>query len=353
MVWFEYDILMIALLACIACALPGLLLVLQGTALLSDAISHSMLPGIVVMFLLVNNLQSPLLLFGAALAGLLTVVTTEYIIGTRRIKQDAAIGLVFPFFFSVGVLLITLYARHTHLDADMVVLGELAFAPFERIIWHGYDLGAYNLWSLALVAASTSGILYFFFTTFIMASFDAEQARLFGLRPHLFFYLIMCITSVTCVTCFETVGSLVVVSLMVTPAASALLTASRVNQLVPRTLLFAICSAVSGYAVAHLCDVSISGAIAVCNGLYFFYCWLFGPYQGIIALMNRRSHHHARLTQALLCDLVDPHGTRYEQLQQMTRWSNKQLDATLTQLITQNKLERCGDLIMPIYTTAE
>src|SRR3990170_3366249 len=117
----QFELILIAVVAAVACTLPGVFLVLRGVALMSDAISHSILLGIVLMFLFMHQLHSPILIFGAALAGVCTVVCTEVLINTRRIQKDTAIGLVFPLFFSLGVILISQYARDVHLDMDMVI----------------------------------------------------------------------------------------------------------------------------------------------------------------------------------------------------------------------------------------
>src|SRR5260221_5607357 len=145
----QVEIVMIAILAAVTCCLPGVFLVLRGVAMMSDAISHAILLGIVVMFLLVQSLTSPLLIVGASLSGILTVLCTEMIIKSKRLKQDAAIGLVFPLFFSVGVILVSQCARNVHLDTDMVLLGELAFAPFNRLVLQGIDCGPSALWVMS------------------------------------------------------------------------------------------------------------------------------------------------------------------------------------------------------------
>ncbi|HEX4068863.1 MAG TPA: metal ABC transporter permease, partial [Candidatus Babeliales bacterium] len=140
------EIVTIAILAAVTCCLPGVFLVLRGVAMMSDAISHAILLGIVVMFLIIKNLTSSLLIIGASASGILTVLCTELIIKSKRLKQDAAIGLVFPLFFSVGVILVSQFARNVHLDTDMVLLGELAFTPFNRLIINNIDCGPYALW---------------------------------------------------------------------------------------------------------------------------------------------------------------------------------------------------------------
>ena len=126
----QLELLAIAIMAAAACSLPGVFLVLRGVALMSDAISHAILLGIVVMFLLVHDLSSPWLLFGATIAGLVTVACTEALINTNRIKKDTAIGLVFPLFFSIGIILITWYARDVHL---MIVPAATAYLLTSRL----------------------------------------------------------------------------------------------------------------------------------------------------------------------------------------------------------------------------
>jgi manganese/zinc/iron transport system permease protein len=136
----QIEIQAIAVVVAAACALPGVFLVLRRTAMMSDAISHTVLLGIVLAYFLVQDLTSPLLIVGAAATGLLTVWLVELLSGTRLVKEDAAIGLVFPALFSLAVILISRYARGVHLDVDMVLLGELAFAPFDRLLLFGFDL---------------------------------------------------------------------------------------------------------------------------------------------------------------------------------------------------------------------
>ena len=200
----QLQIVVIALLACVACVIPGIFLVLRGVALMSDAISHAVLLGIAVMFLWVRNLDSPLLLIGAALAGLATVFLTEMIIQTRRLKADAAIGIVFPLFFSCGIILITLFARDVHLDIDMVILGEIAFAPFNRLMLWGYDLGPAALYVLGLNVLLNVGFVWFFYKELTLSIFDYDFAYVTGFAPTALYYSLMFLTSITAVSAFST-----------------------------------------------------------------------------------------------------------------------------------------------------
>lgn len=273
--YLHLELILIAVLTAITCALPGVFLVLRGVAMMSDAISHAILLGIVSMFLIVQKLDSPLLIAGAACAGVLTVICTELIIKSKRLKQDAAIGLIFPFFFSVGVILISQYARNVHLDVDMVLLGELAFAPFNRMIIAGIDCGPYALWVVSMALILNACFIRFFYKELLITTFDATLATMSGFSPVLFYYGLMTITSITAVATFDIVGSIMVVALMVTPAATAYLLMRRIGHMVLLSLVFASFSAIFGYFLASWADVSIAGSIACMTGLFFVGVLLF------------------------------------------------------------------------------
>lgn len=280
--FFQLEMVLITALVSIATVLPGIFLVLQGTALMSDAISHAILPGIVIMFLIIQQLDSPLLLLGAALAGMSTVVLTQALINTQRIKKDAAIGLVFPLFFSIGVLLISLYTRNVHLDTDMVLLGELAFAPFNRITICQIDIGPYALWILLSIIIVNALCITAFYKEFIFTIFDPESAKIQGFKPTHLYYLLMILTSITTVGAFDCVGSLVVVSLMITPAATAYLFCSRVESMIKTSIIVSLVTSCAGYCIACIADLSIAGAIAATNGVVFLYAIVFKRVQAYL-----------------------------------------------------------------------
>lgn len=263
------EIVMIAILASITCCLPGVFLVLRGVAMMSDAISHATLLGIVVMFLIVKNLTSPLLIIGAALSGVLTVLCTELIIKSKRLKQDAAIGLVFPLFFSVGVILVSQFARNVHLDTDMVLLGELAFAPFNRLVLQGVDCGPYALWIMGITLVINLLFIRLFYKELVITTFDSTFATMAGFSPAVFYYLLMIVTSLTTVATFDAVGAIMVVALMITPPASAYLLTQRVSDMIILTVVLAVVSAIFGYIFAAYADVSIAGSIASMTGVFF------------------------------------------------------------------------------------
>ncbi len=295
------HIMLIALLVSCVATIPGVFLVLRGVALMSDAISHAILLGIVLMFFLVHNLNSPWLIIGASLAGVATVLCTEILIGTQRIKKDAAIGLVFPLFFAVGVILISLYARNVHLDADMVLLGEIAFAPFNRLIINGIDIGPYALWILSAVGFINILFITLFYKELKVATFDPILAQVLGFWPVALYYGLMTITSITAVAAFDIVGSIVVVALIITPASTAYLLTDCLAHLLSMSLIIAATSAVSGYAIACILDVSIAGSIATMTGILFLLTLLCAPEKGIIARFFYIRKRNKIIAQDIIC----------------------------------------------------
>lgn len=156
------EILLIAIFMSAACALPGNFLVLRRMSMLTDAISHTVLLGIVLTFLAVGSLDSPLLIIGASLMGVLTVWLIELLYQSRLVASDSAIGLIFPLLFSIAVILVTRYAGNVHLDTDCILLGELAFAPFDRLIINGMDLGAKGLYTGGAVLVISVAVISLF-----------------------------------------------------------------------------------------------------------------------------------------------------------------------------------------------
>ena len=208
----QLEIQLIAAIVAVACAIPGVFLVLRKMALISDAISHSILPGIVVGFLITHDLNSPWLILLATITGIITVVLVEAIQKTGLVKEDTAIGLVFPALFSIGVILIAKNANDVHLDVDAVLLGELAFAPFDRLLVGGVDIGPKSLWVMGSILLLTIGLLVAFFKELKVSTFDAGLSSALGFSPVIMHYGLMSISSITVVGAFDAVGAVLVVA---------------------------------------------------------------------------------------------------------------------------------------------
>jgi manganese/zinc/iron transport system permease protein len=284
----QIEIQLIAVVVAVACALPGVFLVLRRMAMMSDAISHAILPGLVVGVLLLGSLHSPLLIVAAALTGLLTTVLVETINNTGQVKEDAAIGIVFPVLFSIGVVLIAKFAGDMHLDTEAVLLGELAFAPFNRFTAVGYDLGPQALWVMSTVLILNALFLALFYKELKLATFDPNLAASLGFRPRALHYALMGLVSLTAVSAFDAVGSILVVALMVGPPVTAYLLTKRLAGMIGLSAGIGLLNAGVGYWGAHLLDASIAGAMASTTGIVFGIVLCAAPDRGLLAQWRRR-----------------------------------------------------------------
>lgn len=292
----QIEIQLIATLVAVACAIPGTFLVLRKMAMISDAISHAILPGIVAGFFITQDLNSPLLIILAALTGIITVVLVEYIQKTGLVKEDTAIGLVFPALFSIGVIMIAKNANDVHLDVDAVLLGELAFAPFDRLLIGGTDVGPKSLWIVGTILLITIALLILFFKELKVSTFDRGLSASLGFSPAIIHYGLMSVSSVTTVGAFDAVGAILVVALMIAPAAAAYLLTTDLKKMLALAIGFGIFSAILGYWVAHWLDASIAGSITTVLGLVFLVVYLFAPSKGIIAVLYKEKQQRTEVS---------------------------------------------------------
>ena len=325
----QIEIHLIAIVTAAACAIPGVFLVLRRMAMMSDAISHSILLGIVLAFFVVENLSSPLLVIGAALVGVLTVVLVEILERTGRVREDAAIGLVFPLLFSVGVILISRYAGNVHLDVDAVLLGELAFAPFRRVIVGDWDFGPQALILMCAILLLNALLVALFYKELKLATFDAGLAATLGFAPAALHYGLMTSVSVTAVGSFDAVGSILVVAFMIGPPATAYLLTDRLPTMIGLSVLIGAGASVAGYWLAYWLDASIAGAMATMVGAAFGLAFLLAPRQGLVAAARRRARQRWEFAQTMLAiHLFNHEGlpesaeeSRVDHLGQHLRWN--------------------------------
>ena len=323
------EIQLVAVVVAVACALVGTFLVLRRTALMADAISHSILLGIVLAFFVVRDLSSPLLVLGAALMGVATVALVELLERTGRVREDAAIGLVFPLLFSVAVILVTRFAANVHLDTDAVLLGELALAPFRRLEVGGVDLGPRSLWVMGVILLVVLAFLGALYKELKITSFDPALALALGISPGLVHYLLMGVVSVTAVGAFDAVGAVLVVALMIAPPAAAWILSDRLPVVLALSALLGVVAAVAGFQVAWALNASIAGCMAAMTGLVFLLVLLFAPDRGVVAGGRRRARQRLEfaglmLTIHLLNHEGDPSEEaecRVDHLEEHLRWS--------------------------------
>ena len=339
----QIEIQLIAAIVAMACAIPGVFLVLRKMALISDAISHSILPGIVIGFFITQDLNSPLLILLAALTGVITVVLVEFIQKTGLVKEDTAIGLVFPALFSIGVILIAKNANDVHLDVDAVLLGELAFAPFDRVMFSGMDMGPKSLWVMGVILLIIIALLILFFKELKVSTFDAGLSSAMGISPVVIHYGLMSVSSVTVVGAFDAVGAILVVALMIAPAATAYLLTNNLKKMIGLSMFFGVLSAISGYWLANVLDASISGSIATTLGILFLLVYLFAPSKGLISVLFRQKQQ--RIEVSLITFLL--HLNRHEQeeerhvnhLQEHINWQKVRANTVLNLAKKNNLIE--------------
>ena len=294
------EIIIIGCLVASAAAIPGTFLILRKMAMMSDAISHSVLLGIVVMFFAVKTLHSPLLIVGATICGLLTVTLTELLIASKQLKKDAAIGLVFPLFFAVAIILISKFAGNIHLDQDAVLLGEIAFAPFNRLYISGLDLGPVSMWIMGSVLLFNMGLGKLCYKELKLCTFDPSLARSLGFTPWLIHYGLMTSVSITAVTAFDAVGTILIVALMITPPATAYLLTQRLSRMILYSIGIGCSSAILGYFLAIIVDGSIAGAICSVTGLWFIGAMLFSNSHGLLHKFYTKKRQKIQFSARLL-----------------------------------------------------
>lgn len=282
-----FVIMLTGALVGVAAALVGCFLVLRGNSMLSDAISHTVIFGIVVVWLLTGQISGPVQVVGAALTGVVTVMLIEALTQTRRVRQDAAIGLVFPVLFAVGVLLLNLYARDVHVDEHTVLLGEIGFVWLETTPLGGVEVptALLAMGAVTLVNALFVGLLY---KELKLATFDPQLARALGFAPALLFYALLLLTSTTAVAAFDAVGVVLFIAFVIVPPSAAYLLTDRLHRMLLYAMAIGMLSSPLGYAVAVALNVSIGGMMALMTGVFLLLAFLLGPRHGILAGWRRR-----------------------------------------------------------------
>ena len=337
-------ILLVGSLVAASCALLGSFLVLRRSVLLGDALSHSALPGIAIAFFLTESLSSWPMVLGAGAFGVLTVYLVEALTRSRRLREDASIGVVFPALFALGVILVSRHARQVHLDMDCVLFGEITWVPFDLLIVGEHSLGPKGLWVAAVVLLVDVAVVALFYKELKVTTFDPELAASLGISPTLVHYILMSAVSLTLVAAFEAVGAILVVALLVVPPATAYLLTERLWLMLSLAIGLGVLAACGGYAVAGALDCSIAGAIASVAGGFFVLALLFAPRGGMVAWLLS----HRRLRQELSGQLLLLHlqggesSVDLDRVAERFAWGQAELAQVLRPLEERRWVERTG-----------
>lgn len=296
MSWFAIDtwIVIIGVLASVSCALLGSFLVLRKMSMMGDAISHAVLPGLAIAFLVSGSRSSLMMFIGAAVVGVLTALFTQWISKFGNVDRGASMGIVFTTLFALGLILIVQAADQVDLDPSCVLYGAIELTPLD-VVWRPEVFGV--LWevprsALVLAGVTVLNLLFvlIFFKELRITSFDPELATSMGIHANRMHYLLMTLVAITTVAAFEAVGSIIVIAMLITPAATAHLLADRLGPMVALSMLLAAFAAVLGHVSALTLpgwigfeSMSTSGMMAVMSGLLFALVLLFAPRHGVIS----------------------------------------------------------------------
>lgn len=278
---FEAWIIVTGILVGVSCALIGTFLVLRRMAMLADAISHTVLLGIVGAFLVTKSLDGIPMFIGAAVSGLLTAFLVQ-LLHSKGVQSDAAIGVVFTSLFAVGVILLSIYGANVHLDIEHSLMGEIAFVPWNTITVFGVDIGPKAFWMLVVVLIFNITMVSVCYKEFKISSFDPQMALAIGIPVMLIHYLQMGMLSLTTVASFDSVGAILVVAMLIVPPAAAHLLTDRLLYMLIISAVIGGLSALLGYICATWLNVSISGAMAAMTGVFYAGAFLFSPSNGVM-----------------------------------------------------------------------
>jgi manganese/zinc/iron transport system permease protein len=280
-----------------SCALVGTLLVVRRMSLLGDAMGHAVLPGITLAVLAGGRSGGPLVFAGAMSAALLTAWLTQALRAAGGPTEDAAAGVVFTTLFAIGVIIVSAAPPGTHLDAACVLHGELTFLPFDTVdvagsaVPRAFISGLVVLCLLAAAAAATWKLQVF-------TAFDAAAARAAGLPVAAVSTGLLAATAMATVASFDAVGAVLVVAMLVVPAAAAELLTRRLLAMVLVAIALAVIGACVGYLAAWRLDTSAAGMIAVVLGLEYVAAAVLAPEDGGVARVVGR----LRLAWRVACE---------------------------------------------------
>ena len=335
----SYESLFVLIATATACALLSPFLVLRKLSMVSDAISHSVLLGIVLAFFIVKDVGSPLLIAGAALFGVITVFAVEFLSGTGLVKNDDAVGIVFPMFFALAVVLITKFARNVHLDTDIVLMGEVIIAPLNRTEFLGMDLPKAFV-QMGILFIVNLIFIIIFFKELKITTFDKGFAKLAGFSSVALFYALMTLSSLTAVTAFDAVGAILVVSFLITPGAAAYLISKDLKVMIAISVGYAVINSVLGYVLSLLMNVSMSGMTAAVAGVTFLITFLFNK-EGLITALILRFKRKSELKPELFLTHIGNHSGKKEELEELglgsirdhLKWKQAEVDKIAGRLI--------------------
>ncbi|MTI18756.1 metal ABC transporter permease [Rhodobacteraceae bacterium RKSG542] len=295
---FDFPSILLGTLAALVCGLLGNFLVLRRQALMGDAISHVVLPGIVVGFLLSGGASALAMMLGAGVSAIFAVVLIEVIRRVGNVESGAAMGVVFTTMFAAGVVILEQTGTAgVHLDVEHALYGNLESAVWLEAtgiesLFDPAALGAlpHDIGVLAVVTVLVVGFILALFKELKLASFDALLAQSLGFSPRFLGFALIVMVAIASVAAFSAVGSILVIAMFICPAATARMLTDNMATQIKLSAVFAVLSGVLGYLLGAFgplmfgsyMSVSAAGMIAVVAGFFQLIAMLFAPQYGVI-----------------------------------------------------------------------
>lgn len=302
--WTSLDtgIVLAGVLSAMSCALLGNFLVLRRMSMMGDAISHAVLPGLAVAFLIANSRDSMTMFVGAAVVGVLTALFTQWVHSFGRVEEGAAMGVVFTVLFAVGLIIIVRAADTVDLDPGCVLYGAIELVPLDTRPVLGFELPRAVV-NLAVVLVVNVVFVVAFYKELKITAFDPSLATSVGISARLMHYVLMTLVAITTVASFESVGSILVIAMLIVPAAAAHLLTDRLHSMLVVSMVIGLLSAVLGHLSAITVptwfgqtDTNTAGMMAVVAGGIFLLALLASPRHGVISRMVHRLRLTLRIT---------------------------------------------------------
>lgn len=318
MEWTSFDtwIVLSGALSAAACALLGSYLVLRKMSMMGDAISHAVLPGLALAFLLTGSRDSLPMLVGATAIGVLTAFLVQALFRLSELEKGATMGVIFTTFFALGLILIRQAADHVDLDPGCVLYGAIELTPLDVYLIMGMEIPRAALTNLGMLVINLL-FVGLFYKELKITSFDPALATTLGINAQLLHYALMTLVAATTVAAFESVGSILVIAMLIVPAATAHLLTDRLGWMLVLSVLIAALSAVLGHLGAitvptwfGFTDTSTAGMMGVAAGALFLLAFLLAPRYGILS----RSLRQWQLSLKIIADDALGFLFRYDEL---------------------------------------
>ncbi len=333
MTWTALDtwIVVAGALSAMSCALLGNFLVLRGLSMMGDAISHAVLPGLAMAFLLTDSRDSLPMLVGAAVVGVMTAALTQWLADLGQVEPSASMGVVFTVLFAIGLILIVRGADSVDLDPGCVLYGAIELIPLESYTLWDYALrwwpsgGRAPAWlavaqqvevpraivTLAVVLVIDLGFVLLFYKELKVSSFDPQLSTTLGINATVMHYALVTLVAATAVAAFESVGSILVIAMLIVPGATARLLTDRLPTMIATSLIVAVLCAVWGHVAAAVVpawfgftDTNTAGMMAVVAGILFTLTVIAAPRHGVLTKLARQAAMATRIAQEDILGLL-------------------------------------------------